>query len=160
MKRIIGVAGHRPTKAGYDTPKLNMFAQLTMQKADPDIVVTGMAVGWDQAVAEACVALRIPFVAAVPFEGQEGRWPQAVQDRYWELLGLAQKVVHTGKPGYSEEKMRTRNKWIGQQSTRAIVLYDGLGDSGTAHFVRHAENLGLPLLNVWTDWLLYRQETP
>jgi len=160
MMRIVGVSGHRPSKAGYDQVKLVMFAQLVLIQQDPTRVLTGMAVGWDQAVAEACVQLRIPFVAVIPFAGQESRWPASVQKRYFELLELAHSAVVVSRGEYSPTKMKARNRYLADHSTKAVVLYDGFGDSGTAQFVRHAENIGLPYLNVWDDWQLYQRELP
>lgn len=158
--RILGVSGHRPAKAGFDGAKLVMFAQHVLLKNQADLVLTGMAVGWDQAVAEACVRLCIPFTAVVPFEGQESRWPAAVQKRYHELLTEATTVVYVSQPGYSEDKMRKRNRWIAKRATKAVVLYDGLGDSGTAQFVKQAENCGLPFVNVWGEWQAFETEVP
>ena len=49
-----------------------------LERARPDAVISGMALGWDQAVARATADLGIPWVAAITFEGQESKWPLPV----------------------------------------------------------------------------------
>lgn len=45
-------------------------------------VCTGMALGVDQDIACVCIQAEVPFVACVPFEGQEARWPADAQRDY------------------------------------------------------------------------------
>lgn len=152
---ILGVAGHRPQKINTTHLKLRTFAQTVMAELRPAKVITGMAVGWDQACAEAAHDLGIPFIAAVPFEGQESRWPGPAQATYWWLLGQAAEVVHVSTPGYSVEKMYKRNRWVIGKSDKLAALYDGLNDSGTAHAVQFAERAGVPVIQLWDRWLAY-----
>lgn len=153
---IIGVSGHRPQKLGGSDFDLMLLAQRVLMRERPDSVITGMATGWDQAVAKACHGLGIPFTAAVPFEGQEHRWPSHVQVQYFTLLGQAAKVVHVSRPGYHPAKMDKRNQWIVDHADRMVVLYDGMGDSGTADAVQRAERSGLEIVNCWREWLAER----
>jgi hypothetical protein len=68
----LAVTGHRPKDlGGYSDAafvKLVAFAKNNLGKWQPRIeyVITGMAQGWDQAVAQACVELGLPFHAYVP----------------------------------------------------------------------------------------------
>ena len=155
---ILGTAGHRPQKGATPPLKLRLLAQQVLMERRPSLVIVGMAVGWDMAVAEACVDTGVPFTAAVPFEGQESRWPQPYQDQYWKLLGKAAKVVHVSPPGYSLEKMHKRNQWIADRMDSAVVLWDGFDDSGTADFVRRAQTLGIEPVNLWGRWQEFRHQ--
>jgi len=150
---IIGTAGHRPQKTGGRPLDLLLLAQRAILRENPDSVITGMATGWDQAIARACFGLGIPYIAAVPFEGQESRWPDAVQMEYRSLLGGAAKVVYVSVPGYHPAKMAKRNQWIVDHSDKMLVLYDGMGDSGTADAVGRADLAGLVITNCWQEWL-------
>lgn len=154
--KILGTSGHRPQKSGATPLKLRLFAQVMLMEIRPDKVITGMAVGWDQAVAEACIDTGIPFIAAIPFEGQDERWPAAQRLRYSELLQAASERVYVSRPGFSLKKMQARNQWIVDHSTEMMVLYDGMGDSGTADCVERAERAGLVIRNVWKGWWSYR----
>src|SRR5438105_861451 len=96
---IIAGTGHRPPRLGLgyadeDKQLLRRFAVdcLNLQHGLTKII-SGGANGWDQAIAEAAAELGIPFIVAVPFVGQESKWPQKAQEQYRELLAKAEKVV-------------------------------------------------------------------
>lgn len=54
---ILAVTGHRPNKlGGYSKQayrKLVKIAEVNLKKLNPDKVISGMALGWDQALAQA-----------------------------------------------------------------------------------------------------------
>ena len=74
---IIAATGHRPDKlGGYGSivaDRLFHLAYETLEELAPTLVISGMALGWDMAVAEAAFCLDIPFHAYRPFEGQESQ---------------------------------------------------------------------------------------
>jgi uncharacterized phage-like protein YoqJ len=157
---IIAGTGHRPNKlaAHASLPKLHEFATTVLaSKLKPTRVISGMAVGWDIALAEAALGLGIPLVAAVPFKGQESRWPQDVQRRYSTLLGLAAEVVYVSEPGYEAWKYQKRNEWMTDQCHVLLALWNG-SPGGTANCVRYAQKKGKKIVNVWDDlerWSAY-----
>ena len=77
----LAFTGHRPARFGLDySPESNRIltrfaATKLAARTDASLVISGMALGFDQAVAHVAVVLGIRFVAAVPFPGQQGRWP-------------------------------------------------------------------------------------
>jgi hypothetical protein len=79
--------GHRPEKlGGYSDEarhRLEQFAVTYLRYYAPDLFISGMAQGWDQACAYACTVLSIPWTAAIPFAGQESMWPDAAQKRLY-----------------------------------------------------------------------------
>lgn len=150
---IIGVSGHRPQKTGGSPFDLLLLAQRVILREKPDSVITGMATGWDQAIAQACFTIGVPYTAAVPFEGQEHRWPDLIKVQYAALLASAAKVVYVSTPGYHPAKMAKRNQWIVDHCDKMAVLYDGMGDSGTADAVHRASLAGLEVVNCWQEWL-------
>jgi len=118
-------------------------AHLTSHR--PDLVITGMAVGWDQWIANICIEENIPFVAALPCEGQENKWPPKAQQHYAWLLSRAAKIVQVDRePGYISNivrpgvyhptKMITRNHWMIDQIQNGDILFslwDGRTKGGT-----------------------------
>src|SRR6185436_11792631 len=94
---IVAFTGHRPDKlGGYDLPNpiyikvcQNIAEHLKLLK--PDKTISGMALGVDQWAAYISYKLRIPFIAAIPFEGQQTRWPRKSQNTYIKLLNLDRK---------------------------------------------------------------------
>jgi uncharacterized phage-like protein YoqJ len=154
------VTGHRPQKlGGYKTPnpterwvRAHLHAVLARMKArHPDLVaVSGMAVGVDQIFVEEAIRLGIPFIAAVPFEGQESRWPAARQRYYRDLLAQAHQVILVSEvDGYEADTIRgqllIRNVWMVNHSDVTIAVWDG-SPGGTGHAVKAAWTAGRPVL--------------
>jgi uncharacterized phage-like protein YoqJ len=142
--------GHRPDKiGGYDPMaplrrRIHAEIELRLAKHDPEVVISGMALGFDQDLALASIALGIPFIAAVPFAGQDARWPAASRQIYAHLLTKAERVVYVSPPGYSAEKMQIRNQWmLNQVGSDGVVLacWDG-SSGGTCNCLAVAERLG------------------
>ena len=154
---ILGVTGHRPDKLGgygkQAAVKLVQFASICLEEIKPDRVVTGMALGWDTAIAIACLELGIPYTAAVPFFGQELRWPAASQEMYRKLLTYAAEVV-TICEAYSPAAMQDRNEWIVAHCHEMLALYGG-SPGGTRNCVRYADKCRIPVMNVWKEWRAY-----
>jgi uncharacterized phage-like protein YoqJ len=116
----------------------------------PDLEgITGMALGADQIFAEVCLELGISFVAAIPFRGQENRWPSSSQDTYRSLLGRAKTIVIVDElPKYQSEsfgaKMALRNVWMVDESEKAIAVWDG-SEGGTGNAVKEILRRGRKL---------------
>jgi uncharacterized phage-like protein YoqJ len=154
---ILAATGHRPDKlGGYDSAtddKLRGLAALFFRQLHqaPDAVISGMALGWDMAWAEAAIAADIPVIAAVPFDGQESRWPLASQDRHGRILLRCREVVTVSRGGYSAENMQRRNRWMVDRADWLVALWDG-SPSGTGNCVRYAQAAGKPIYNLWQWW--------
>jgi uncharacterized phage-like protein YoqJ len=176
---IIAGTGHRPDKLFRtdcygDAPRLRLeaFAETILREIDAKVVVSGMALGWDQAIAEAALRIGIQLVAALPFGGQENRWPLAAQERYRALLKRATiKLVCDGD--YAAWKLQRRNQYLVTSSDLLLALWNG-SDGGTANCVGYADRVGrkmqdMPaaliaaadrdhfhgggMTNVWSRWI-------
>lgn len=149
---IVAGTGHRPDKLGGYTreakDKLIKLAQDYLKEAKPDKVISGMALGWDNALGWAAVRLGIPLIAAVPFKGQERMWPQESKDNFEALLYCAEEVVYVSEGGYAPWKMQVRNKWMVDNCDVVLAIWNGT-DGGTANCVKYAESVGKPIVNLW-----------
>lgn len=149
---IIAGTGHRPDKlGGYGeeaTGRLVTLARGWLRENNPERVITGMALGWDQALGWAAHDEGIPFLAAIPFTGQEKAWPALSQQWHNDLLNLAQEVVIVSDGGYAAWKMQIRNKWMVDNSDAVLALWNG-SDGGTANCVRYAQQAGKRIINLW-----------
>jgi uncharacterized phage-like protein YoqJ len=152
------VTGHRPPKlGGYSNEmqdELEGFAHRWLRRLNPELVYTGMALGWDQAIAYACTRHKVPFIAAIPFLGQEHIWPEKSQETYHDLLSHATEVVHVCKDideGIASA-MDTRNRWMINRGDRLLALWDGERGGGTYNAVRYAQIKGKPVTNLWWSW--------
>ena len=115
-----------------------------------EYIISGMAQGWDLALVRAALALGIPFVAAVPFEGQETKWPREHQEAFRNFLERAMRVEIVCPGPYANWKFLKRDEWMVDNSNRLLSLYDGSPKGGTAHTYNYAESKGMPISNVWT----------
>lgn len=144
---IVAFTGHRPDKlpnkeTGYILPnptyiKVCQEIEKNLKLLNPDKIISGMALGVDQWAAHIAYKLNIPFIAAVPFEGQETRWPRKSQNTYIKLLNLASEVVIVSPGGYSVDKMNIRNKWMVDNCDKLIAIWDGTS-GGTGNCVKYA----------------------
>lgn len=152
MAVIFAATGHRPDKLGgygaATSARLQRLAEWYLGHHRPDGVISGMALGWDQAWAQAAVALGIPFIAALPFARQDCRWPGPSRHAYQELLDRAHEVVTVSPGGYSSAAMLRRDHWMVDNCTGVVALWNG-GPSGTGNTVAYAQSVQRPMVNLW-----------
>lgn len=161
-----GFTGHRPPKlGGYGKEAQQKLYNFTYQtvfvhlNTGEDSTIIGMAQGWDMAVAESCLILGIPYIAAIPYPGQEYRWPDPnVRKLYQNLLDTAERAVYVSQ---GEEPVTTwraatllqfRNQYIVDHSDKLIALWDGEEIGGTWNCVKYARFKKVEVINVWKDW--------
>lgn len=151
---IIAATGHRPEKLGGYTNHVRLalggLATEYLSGAAPTKVISGMALGWDQAVTAAALALGIPVTAAIPFEGQESRWPPEAQARYRRLLAACSDVVVVSEIA-SVRAMQLRNEWMVDHAHKMVALWDG-SFGGTHNCIVYARKWGRPIDNLWSRW--------
>lgn len=154
---ILTVTGHRPDKlGGYQImPLLTKFAVNRLQYYQPDKVISGMALGWDMAIASAAIMLEIPLIAAVPFKGLESKWPERSQIYYRRLLASASKVKIVSKGKYEPWKMQKRNEWMVDEGDLLLALWDG-SKGGTANCIEYAEDR-IEIKNCWNTWMKFKR---
>lgn len=165
---ILSVTGHRPDKLGgyaWSTLSRAVARRLAaeLDRLRPERAITGMALGVDQWFAWLCVQRGIPFIAAVPFEGQDERWPKPeARDRYQHLLSLAAEVQivtrltpedRKSKPRVSKA-MHARNEWMIDSSDHLLAVWDG-SYGGTGNCVQYAYRVGRPMTVINPGSLLH-----
>ena len=155
----LAVTGHRPDKlGGYSVEvyeRLTDFAAGELAELAPDLVITGMALGWDMAIAEAARSIGLPYHAYVPFKGQQLKWPKESQDLHRNLLKSAQKVVYCSGPRHQPYKMHKRNEMMIEACDTVLAMWNGDNTGGTAAAVRYARLCGKEIINSWNRWAQY-----
>ncbi len=98
----------------------------------PVLALSGVALGVDQDFCGVCARLSppSPYVAVVPFPGQEERWPKASQAVYAAVLEHAVGVVVVTKEqprsdDKAKEFMKRRNHWMCDCSDELVAVFDG-----------------------------------
>lgn len=152
------VTGHRPHKIGNPQHPLRQWVveqmrwHLNQLKPVVEQAVTGMAQGVDQDFAALCLELEIPYVAAVPFRGQDQFWSDRAREIYQKLLQGAAEVVFVREELDVPAAMalHDRNSWmvdyIGDDGI-VLAVFDGT-KGGTAHAVSRAKDRGRTIVRV------------
>jgi len=141
----LGFTGHRII-VNYDKLYLSIVEKL--KELNPECTISGMAIGADQLFSVICIRLSIPFIAAVPFEGQECKWPTHIQKQYNKILSKAKEIVIVSEAGYDKDKFQLRNEWIVDNSDEMLAYWNGKG-SGTGNCVKYANNLYKKITNIY-----------
>lgn len=138
---ILSFTGHR--YIGYDEIPRNIYNYVFKKTLEfltehkPEKCISGMAVGYDQLAVEICLELKISYIAAIPFIGQEKFWSNYTKEKYKEYLNYAEKIVYVSEPGYAVWKMQKRNIWMVDNSDEVLACFDNsLG--GTANCIDYA----------------------
>lgn len=157
--------GHRPTKLpwGFDEndPRCAALKERIFDVAEALYTggithfICGMAQGCDMFFCEEIIKLRdehpaITLEAAIPCESQAERWPERERRRYFRLLAQCDSVNLVQKE-YSRECMIKRNKYMVDNSSVLIAVYDG-ASGGTMQTVRYAQKRLLEIVSIRPDW--------
>lgn len=142
---IAGLTGHRPDKIGMEYEYIGPYTKyiqeqllIEIEKLGVKKAISGMAIGADTIWAEIILSKKIPLIAAIPFKGQESRWPKAAQERYFKMLSnplVTQQIVNSG---YSAKAMQIRNEYIVDNCDVLIAVWNGIKDGGTWNTVNYA----------------------
>lgn len=154
--KIIGVTGHRKLfhKASHIKYALRKSLVYLRDNKGYDKVITGMALGFDTLVAEACIDVGIPFIAYLPFENQHEKWGFHQQSTFEQLLKQAELVYLVSKGPWENWKYLERDKMIVENSDLILAYFNedkdkGRTGSGTGFTISHAEKQGVPWRNVF-----------
>ena len=118
------VTGHRLEKLeNYDIDwiKLSILDILEQDKDQISVAYSGMASGVDLWFCEACHGLDIPYIACIPFQGQENTMNQEAKVLRSHLISKAKGVL------------TSRNSFMVEKANVGIVVWDG--NKGGTHNV-------------------------
>lgn len=151
---IIAGTGHRPSKlGGYSHTAHKRLVRIAEQWLGENknrimSVISGGALGWDQALATACLAVDIPFYMYLPFEGFDSKWPEDSRYRLRALCNRAAVSMYVEEPGYAAWKMQSRNARMVDRCDLVLAMWDG-SSGGTANCIKYAQSRGRPIINLW-----------
>lgn len=137
---VLAFSGHRPDKVQQFEQSIRTDMLCSMLAMEPMEVISGMALGVDTWAAEAALLLGVPLVAAIPFVGQETRWPTEMRRQYNDILGRAARVQVVCLGDYHATKMQARNEWMVERCELLLAYWDG-SRGGTANCVQYARRV-------------------
>lgn len=151
----IAATGHRPASlpTKYDITPLISLVKPYLAARKPDVVISGVALGWDQAVAIAAMDLGIPVTAMIPHIGQADAWPKPSHDAYQALLLRCTKRIVVSPGGYEVWKMQARNEAMVDACDELVALWDGEESGGTWNCVSFARSRAKRVTNLWSEYI-------
>ena len=155
----IAGTGHRPSKCGksyeeYFNGELenqkNMCISYIAEKKMSNIkIISGMAQGWDTALALAAIELDLPLIAAIPCVNQSSRWTEKSKEIYDFIVNEAdEKYVLADR--YSVLCMMNRNAWMVDRCDEVLAYWDGKNKGGTYNCVTYAKKKKVTIVNLMT----------
>ena len=148
--------GHRPQKlGGFGDDIFNRLVYIVEDWLDTnpkyDIVISGMALGFDQALAIAAHNMKKKLILAIPFKGMEKVWPEKAKERYRYILSISDETIVVSKGGYNRKKLFYRNKWMVEHADAILALWSG-SSGGTMACINYAKKMKVPVYNIWNDF--------
>lgn len=134
---ILAGTGHRRFP-GFEHRTLAIHARRQLKQEKPDKVISGMAIGWDMILASAAIDLGIPLIVAIPFKGQEQKWPREWQEEYWYVLKQAERVKLVCDGEYEPWKFQRRNEWMVDKCQMLLAAWSGQCKGGTYNCIKYA----------------------
>lgn len=151
--------GPRPEKLPYGNdesdPRFKMVKQrlmcetLELIRNGVTTFLVGMARGTDIMAAELILQLRmlkqdvnIQLWAVVPYDRQALSWPPKERARYNAILAKADKVEYISHDYYNG-CLQKRNRYMVDNATHLIAVYDGVQGGGTKQTIDYARKKGL-----------------
>lgn len=153
LHTTVSFTGHRSYAHQADESLASVLYELYM--AGFRLFLSGMARGFDLAAAETVLRLRhdlcpeIRLGCAIPFEGQEQRFPTKEQIRYRNIRAQADEEVVLC-PGYQRDCYRLRNNLLVERAAVLVAWYDG-SEGGTHYTIHRAARLGRRICNLCTS---------
>lgn len=150
---FVAATGHRPDKIGgydFNNPQRCWVRERMKEellRLRPTACISGMALGVDQDFAWVAQWMTIPVLAAIPFKGQESRWPESSQVFYRVLLARCYHVETVSPGEYSAAKMQVRNQWMVDHCQVLLAVWDG-SSGGTGNCVRYANKLNREMVRI------------
>ena len=145
--------GHRPSKLPwrYDEadPRCIALKEVLTEQirllADRGVTtfLSGLALGSDLWCSQIVLDLRkenpaLQLHCILPCEGQKNKWPASEQERYRSILKQADDVVFVERE-YTQNCMLERNRYMVDNSSILLAVYNGVRRSGTGATVSYAK---------------------
>jgi hypothetical protein len=152
---ILVGTGHRPDKIGSHKRQVCEEISRRLDALQPDLVINGLAVGFDQWLLEEALHRGIRVIGAIPFPGQGLRWPGEVQARYQVFLkwiinqGGELEFVSRVDPvsdAEADRMLKARDFWMVNRALQIpapekkvlLACYNGDLHGGTITTIRYA----------------------
>ncbi len=139
---IISFSGHRII------PQEHFETEKILKQLNPDKVISGLALGYDQLAAVIAFRNNVPVIGAIPFIGQENVWPDKAKDIYRKIVDKCSETIIVSEGGYAVWKLMDRNKYMVNNSDIILTYFNG-ENSGTKNCINYAKSLNKEIINIF-----------
>ena len=152
----VAATGHRPQSLPCRFDEEHPW--LTKLKSDlndwliehkPELVITGMALGWDTWVAEECIKLEIPIHCYIPFKDQGSKWSFTDMCRYENIIKKSDKVFTLSQEYYPECFLKRDRAMVDSADFIIALLDPEIKHGGTRYTYSYANKQKKPTKNFW-----------
>lgn len=159
-EKTVCFTGHRPQKLPWKFNENDVGCMAMKEIAKLEITnailsgkehfISGMALGFDMIAAEIVLELKeeyphISLECAIPCKDQDKMWPAQQKERYKYILSRADKITYVSDKPYFDGCMQNRNKYMIDNSSTLIALFNGL-PGGTKQTIDYAKEKGLEVV--------------
>lgn len=150
IRRVTQELLDKPPERKTDVDYLDNFLSRAEWHVDyhelPALGVSGVALGADTDACGVWLRMGLPYLALVPFPGQDSRWPKPSRDAYAQVLAHAAGVYmcHAERPATDQQAgdlLKARDEVLCCVSDELIAVFDG-SKGGTSHTVRKWDGFG------------------
>jgi hypothetical protein len=145
---IVGGTGHRAYCEEVGLTEV-------IRSVNPTSIISGMADGWDIALAKTSLSLNIPLAAAIPFHGFRGHEKKG---EYQDILNnTLTSAYYICSEGYEVWKLHQRNEWIADRANLMLAFWDGNKRGETFNCIEYCHKKNIPWINLFPtkkliDW--------
>lgn len=155
---IIAGTGHRPKfcPCKYKDPhpwldQLRLDLSSALKQAKPDIVISGVALGWDMWLAQEAIKLGIAVHAYIPFKGQGENWPSASKAIYQKVIDACEEVKYCSEDYYKDCFLKRDRDMVYACTHVWSLLNPEARAGGTFYTVAFAKRKSKPVTNFWRN---------
>lgn len=141
---VVAGTGHRPDKIKGKVDAIIASIDAFLDEVHPEKVISGMALGFDQLLAVSARDHGIPWVAAIPFPGQDKLWSDPEKEHYHRLLESASDIIIVSPSYVGPWVMQVRNKWMVDNCDMMVACWDG-SPGGTGNCLKYANKIARPV---------------
>jgi uncharacterized phage-like protein YoqJ len=163
FEKTLCFTGHRPNKLGgydYNHPenvkiivKLKALIKRYIERRGINTFISGMALGIDMWSALIILSLKkkyphIKLVCAIPCIEQYKKWNKDDTKMYHEILEQADEVYYVSNEPYTAWCMTDRDKWMVDNTSHVIAVWNEDEDGGTWQTVKYAVKRQRPIMQL------------
>lgn len=157
MSETCCLAGNMPNKLPFGLNEEHPFCISLKNALRKEIItkiefgclrfITGCSWGADMICSEIVLALKkeypdIELICVIPYEKQASKWKEAFRNRYFNILEQSDRMMLISNK-YTPDCYYERNRYMVDNSTHLIAVYNGEDKGGTASAIAYARWRGL-----------------